>query len=335
MLVVLLAHAFDASLVVFRNVSWDAALRGANASSQNRPDNNKPRTSSIGNADEDAISAVTQPDPVSVSLKDVATAIAPIESEAETLLLSAIEEAQPSEGGGGQPPQTHALNDLSADEDSLFSPSRAASGRPLPASSRRSVFSRSASRGDTTTHLWELASRLGAQHDRSAREAAAEDGDDNGNHAPETTATNGQSELLALHAANLLSHRRVQSSTQGESTAAQPAAVNKWKKLQTAVKVNAAATAGYNNNNNKKKDDDDDDPQPPDAIVAVPSEVLTAQGRPSDGSQRDRLDGGGGGDVEEGTASPFAPNNNKNAPGAKAKKGMEKNGVNAEFRAFR
>jgi len=295
-----------------RGVSWDALVQGL----PTNPHRSKTRTSSNAEAADymdDGISAVTQPDPVSVSLKDVA-GIAPIESEAETLLLSAIEEAQPATGTG-----TNALNDLTAEEDSLFQPT-SGTNRSLPKSSKRSIYAKSA-RADTTAHLWELASTLTTQHQRS-QDAAAGGAANTQTILPPphplTPENAGQSELLALHAANLLSHRKVSSPMATAASSAKPpaSAGSKWKKLQTAVQVNSAMDY-------KKKDD------------AIPSEVLT------EGSQRlntsnNNNNSSTGGDVEQGSTS--SDNNNENNPSthsAKAKKGKEKSGLKTDFEAFR
>ena len=301
-------HTQDSShrCIHHRGVSWDAVVQGLPSNSYR----SKTRTNSTGEADDamdDGISAVTHPEPASVSLKDVA-GITPIESEAETLLLHAIEEAQPAKGT-----ETNALNDLNAEEDSLFQSTTAA--RSLPKSSKRSIYAKSA-RADTTAHLWELASTLTTQLQRS-QDAAAGGNDRVQTIIPTPPPENaGQSELLALHAANLLSHRKMPSATSAASgnKPPKPSGISKWKKLQTAVQINAAMDS--------KKEDD-----------VFPSEVLTEEGR-NETSQEINMNNNNSndGDVEQGSES-FG--NNHPAHPARAKKEMKKSGVKADFEAFR
>jgi len=275
--------------------------------------NSNNNTTNTNEADvmDDGISAVTHPDPVSVSLKDV-TGIAPIETEAETLLMSAIEDAHPA---GGRT-ETNALDNLTAEEDSLFQPSTTATERPLPKSSKRSIFAKSA-RTDTTAHLWELATTLTSQHQRS-HDAATGTGTSTKKmqtiipNPPQSEST-GQSELLALHAANLLSHRKVSSSAnvnnanKGTEEATTKNVASKWKTLQTAVQVNAAMDY-------KKQDD------------AIPNEVLT-EGQNESSEEMNNNDSGH--DVEQGNGSP---ENNPSTNSTRHKKEKKKK---SDFEAFR
>ena len=272
-----------------RGVSWDLAIQAGRARA----------------AEADAVSAVTQP--AIVSLKDL-VGVAPMESEAETLLLHAIEENAAAVQDPGT--ATHALNNLTPQEESLFTgtaaaddPSTASSSRVLPASSKKSLFSKSATQ-DTTKHLWDLARHMKQHNQRSSRTDSLHSDDD------QVPAAAGHSDLLAVHAAKLLSQRKQKQKAEQEEEEAAAAAApkNKWSTLRAAVQMNVAVAAAAAD---KKKDDH----------AAVQEEQAN-------------------GDVEQGSTDSNSGNVAAMAAsstgGMKAKKEINKEkGIQAEFHAFR
>jgi hypothetical protein len=266
--------------------------------------------------EDDAVSAVTQPPALTggmVSLKDV-TSITPIESEAETLLLNALEEKQ------SDVVETNALNNLTKEEESLFT-NQSQSQRALPKSAKPSLFSKSAAK-DTTQHLWELTRQM-KKNGTVSRTSSLEE-------IPSSNAA-GQSDLLALHAVKLLSKRKSMakaSTTSPPSSEAVGASGTgqKWNKLRLAVQNNMTGTE------DPKKNDDH----------VVPNQVIMTDETTKQTSSRN--------DIEQGTFGAFdnqesgeegavpgdgGPGNESNGEMRTSKMQRDQKDVNSEFHAFR
>lgn len=293
----------------YRGVSWDLAAEGVMP----------PQAASSKSflpTEEDAVSAVTQPPALThgmVSLKDV-TAITPMESEAETLLLSALEEKQPDVV------ETNALNNLTKEEDSLFTDqSNSQRALPLPQTSQPSLFSKSVAK-DTTQYLWELTHHMkktGTTGERLSEEEI-----------PHEQAA-GQSDLLAMRAEKLFSKRkgRIDTGTTPHSHGrpmVPSMAGQKWNKVRLAVQKNMAEME------DPKKNDDN----------IVPDQVIMT-GTTKHTSSRDDIEQGNAGSYENqesGETGAAGSGRQANGPSELRVSKMHRDpkiSVNEEFHAFR
>lgn len=229
-------------------------------------------------------------------------------------MLSAIEDTQKAQ----EKTETSALGDLTHEEDSLFQPEGSQATRPLPPSSKKSLFHKSAAH-DTTQHLWELSAQLHAgQQQQQQHHRRKSSNVDMPPPPPEmAAAAAGQSDMLAFHAAKLVSRRKHLQEQQAAAAAEQQATsgASKWGKLRATVQVNAAMKPNDDNNNNF-----------PITPSAVPQEVTAGGSGPDDDDNND--------DVEQGSSSNHKKKTDSEV--RKSKKELKKTeGLNAEFQAFR